>query len=181
MNSTFFRLSGLCAALVAVTACAADDTSTGWSVVNAGLRTHASNKTWNDDVRVYGNGDMGYTLAYEYHNEAAFWQFLLDWTPDATGRADTDSALTPEVNLIFKDGWARAGLGVFDDIVSTTGGGGNDGWQNITWQFLVGVGLPLGDRVTLDGYVHYPFAGWNRLDRFDFGDLEYSLALGFRF
>ncbi|MFZ4396548.1 MAG: hypothetical protein ACOYOU_13075 [Kiritimatiellia bacterium] len=164
-------------AVAAVNAANKNDES--WNVINAGVRMHAANDTFDGDKKVYGEENLSYKLGYEFHESSAFWQLVANWTPEATGSADIDWAMAPEMNLVFKEGWMRAGTGMLIDYVSRTDG--NSEWTGLYWQFLAGLGIPLGDTITLDGYAYYPFSDWNRLNEFDFTAIEYGVNLGFKF
>ena len=179
MSTFHIRLAGCClAALAAVTVAAADSKSESWSIVNLGMRMHAENDTFGS-APVYGRDDLSYKVGYEYHEASAFWQLAANWTPRATGSPDTDWAAAPELNLLFKEGWFRAGAGALIDYVSRSDG--NSDWTSVYWQFLAGVGIPLGDAFTLDGYVYYPFSSWEHLNEFDVSSLEYGVNLGYKF
>ncbi len=179
MNTSNGWLAGICAALFASVTLAANTDGESWNIVNLGMRMHSENETFVGDKQAFGDHDLAYKIGYEYHEASAFWQLAANWTPSATGAADTDWAVTPEMNLLFKDGWVRAGAGVLIDYLAR-GDGGSD-WTSVYWQFLAGVGIPLGSSITLDGYVYYPFADWTHLNQFDVSALEYGINLGYKF
>ena len=87
--------------------------------------------------------------------------------------------MAPEMNLLFKDGWFRAGPGILIDYVSRSDGSSD--WTSVYWQLLAGVGIPLGNTFTLDGYVYYPFSNWEHLNKFAFSALGYGVNLGCKF
>ena len=180
MHTSHAWLAGFCAAALATgTAAAANQDPESWNFVNLGMRLHTANATFSGDKLVYGDKDLSYKLGYEFHEASAFWQLAANWTPKATGAADIDWAMAPEMNLLFKDGWVRAGAGVLTDYVSRSAGGSD--WTGVYWQFLAGLGIPLGSALTLDGYVYYPFSNWNNLNKFDISELEYGINLGYKF
>ena len=181
MHTSHAWMAGFCvAALATATVAAASQGAESWNFVNLGMRLHAANDTFSDK-KVYGDNDLSYKLGYEYHESVAFWQLAANWTPEATGAADIDWAMAPELNLLFKDGWVRAGVGALIDYVARNDSDGGSDWTSVYWQFLAGVGIPLGNAFTLDGYVYYPFSKWNRLNEFDFAEIEYGINLGYKF
>lgn len=167
------------AVLATAAAAASRQEPESWNFVNLGARLRAENITFVGDNRVYGGNDLSYKVGYEYHESVAFWQLAANWTPEATGAADIDWAMAPEMNLLFKDGWVRAGAGVLIDYASRSVA--DSDWTSVYWQFLAGLGIPLGENFTLDGYVYYPFSNWNHLNEFDFAAIEYGVNLGFKF
>ncbi len=124
--------------------------------------------------------DVSYLIAYEYHEDPAFWQLAAGFTPNPGNSNTVDYLITPEINLLFKDRMVRGGVGILKPYAR-----GKDGmeskWQDLYWQFLLGVSIPLPGRLTIDLYGFYPFESWNRLDNFEFEDIEYGGYLGFRF
>src|ERR1035437_3253967 len=149
MHTSHAWLAGFCVVALATSTVAAANDAASWNVVNLGMRLHAANDTFVGDKKVYGDKDLSYKLGYEYHESSAFWQLAANWTPEATGAADTDWAMAPEMNLLFKDGWFRAGPGILIDYVSRSDGSSD--WTSVYWQLLAGVGIPLGNTFTLDG------------------------------
>lgn len=178
MHTSHAWLSGFCVVALATATLAEDQDIESWNFVNLGMRLHAANDTFGDK-KVYGDNDFSYKLGYEYHESVAFWQLAVNWTPEATGASDTDWAMAPELNLLFKDGLFRAGAGILIDYVARSDG--NSDWTSVYWQFLAGIGIPLGDAFTLDGYVYYPFSNWEHLNEFNVADLEYGINLGYKF
>jgi hypothetical protein len=122
----------------------------------------------------FGDEDIGYGLAYEYHDVSAFWQIAVTYAPDVTGTNGIDSVTTPELNLIFDDSWLRLGLGILSSYVRQDVGG-ND-WTDLYWQFIVGLNFPISS-LTLSINAYYPFEDWGNLEAFDAADIEYGAWL----
>ena len=131
----------------------------------------------------YGDGDLSYLLAYEYHEQAAFWQLGASYTPEVSGTNTTDAAvdsvITPQLNLIFKDKIWRAGLGVLDGYQQAPSGGTND-WTGIYWQFIVGAEVPV-RKFSVGVQAFYTFHRWQDLNEFDAKDIEYGGSLSYHF
>jgi hypothetical protein len=122
----------------------------------------------------FDDGDLSGVLGYEYHEQSAYWQLAVDYCPSLGGTNTADSAITPQVNLIFKKDILRAGAGalisyVWDDVQESD-------WTDVYWQFLIGANLTLGKHA-LNLYACYPFEEWDQLSDFDFGDIEYALLI----
>jgi len=141
----------------------------------AGARWHVNHTVFEE--LPFDDGDLSYGLAYEYHDEAAYWQLAVHYTPDA-GTNGTDYVVTPQINLIFKDRIWRLGVGALDSYVAAEDGGGD--WGDVYWQLLTGLNLPL-FRFQLNANAFYVFESWSDLDDFDTDDLEYGFWLTYPF
>jgi hypothetical protein len=127
----------------------------------------------------FGDNDLTYALAYEYHEKIGYWQAAVAFTPDIDGAGSVDYAITPNLNLIFKDKIWRGGIGLLASYLD----GGDDGtdWTDAYWQFILGVSVPLAGRLSLDVHSYYVFENWDALDEFDVDDLEFGGWLSFSF
>jgi hypothetical protein len=122
------------------------------------------------------NGDFSFGVDYEYHEEIAYWQLAGMYTPTLGGTNNADYAITPQLNLIFKDRCWRGGVGALITYV----GGDNDGWTDVYWQALLGIGFPIG-KASVEFQVCHVFPSWEEIVDFSFGELEYALWVNFRF
>ena len=147
------------------------------NAVTGGVRWHAEHSVFSD--LPFGKGDLSYALGYEYHEGMALWQICADYAPDLSGTNKANYAITPQLNLLFKDKIWRAGLGVLDTYVSSKDDAHN-GWTSIYWQFIAGIDVPI-KKFSLGASVFYPFAHWGELDRFDYRDLDYGVSLSYHF
>jgi hypothetical protein len=131
----------------------------------------------------YGDGDLSYLLAYEYHEQAAFWQLGASYTPDVSGTnatgGEVDSVITPQLNLVFKDSYWRAGIGVLDGYEQAASGGTND-WTGVYWQFILGAEVPV-RKFSVGVQAFYTFHKWRSLSDFDARDIEYGGSLTYHF
>ncbi|MBN1556984.1 MAG: hypothetical protein JW951_02420, partial [Lentisphaerae bacterium] len=112
----------------------------------------------------YGDGDIGYGLAYAYHDAAAFWQVAAVYTPDVTGAEGVDYTLTPQINLVLKDRLWRAGVGALCTYLSFDSG--EDDWTDVYWQLMLGIGLPVFG-MQLETQAFYLMESWSDIDAFD--------------
>lgn len=126
----------------------------------------------------YDDGDISYSVAYEYHDEDAFWQLACDVTPEFQERDDFEYGVTPQLNLLLTDQIFQGGLGILSTY--THGDAGGD-WMDLYWQFILGVTIPLPGPFTLEANAYYVFDEWGNLGDFDFGDVEYGAYFGYRF
>ena len=149
-------------------------TSPGDHKLALGLRYHQAA----DSVahRALSDEDLSWVLAYEYHEEIAFWQIALGYASGSNTDADA-RVLTPEVNLIFKDGIYRLGLGALINRVSAS----NSQWTDLHWQVILGVSIPVASRISVDLYGHYLFHKWDEISKTSDNAAEASLLLAFQF
>lgn len=135
-----------------------------------GLRHHALHSVYEE--LPYDDGDVSYGFAYEYHEGSAYWQLALDYAPETTSTNKCDYALTPQLNLLFKDGIWSAGLGIMSSyLVYEDDSENDDEWTDIYYQFLAGLNIPLGS-LSLDIMAGYVFEEWSELSDFEFGDMD---------
>jgi hypothetical protein len=126
----------------------------------------------------YDEGDISYSLAYEYRDADALWQLACDLTPEFKSRDDLDYGVSPQLNLLLVDRVFQGGVG----ILSTYTSGEDSGeWMDMYWQFILGLSLPLPGPLTLQVNSYYVFKSWGDVGDFDVGDVEYGAYLGYKF
>ncbi len=152
------------------TAQARNNTRQRWG---AGARYHAQHGTERevpfDDVLTYG-------IVYEYHERGTFWQLGLQYGSDL-GSGDVDYLLTPEINLMLTDGAWRGGIGALSTYTRVDD---ESDWSDIYYQVILGFDMPLGSTI-LSIQAHYVFEDFDKLDEFDFGDLDWAGYLMYQF
>lgn len=141
-----------------------------------GVRKHVDHSAFYD--RPFGDGDISYGVAYEYHEEKVFWQLALDYTPDVEGTNGVDYVLTPQLTLIAKDRLWRGGVGVLTSYVSADD---DDDWTGLNWQFLLGIHLGQPGSLGLDLSTYYMFEKWSAIGDFEWDDIEFGGRLSFPF
>jgi hypothetical protein len=150
-------------------------------VLSFGARHHQEHSTYGE--LPFGDGDVSYALAYEYHENAAYWQLALDASFDPSGTntvtSEFDYVLTPQINLIFKDELWRGGAGALASYMVDKKT--DDGeWTDIYWQFLLGLAIPLGG-MELEVLAAYPFESFGDLSDFEGSDIDIVGWLKFSF
>lgn len=146
------------------------------SKYSLGVRQHIDHSVYSE--LPFGDGDLSYGIAYEFHENEVFWQVALEYAPDLSGTNSLDYAITPQVNLIMEDGIWRGGLGLLKTYVA---GDDNDDWTDLYWQFLFGVHFGTSTKPELNVYANYVFESWSDLGDFDGKDIEFGLWLSFPF
>ena len=122
-------------------------------------------------------GDVSWLLAYEYHENIAFWQIGVDVAPSSS--TDNDArVITPQLSLIFKDGIFRLGAGVLQSYVELNG---ESEWTDLYWQTLAGVDIPLGSRLSMGVYGCYVFHKWGEISKTDENGIAGNLLLSWAF
>jgi hypothetical protein len=139
----------------------------------------------------YGDNDLSYGVSYEVHDAGGWWQFALNYSDDLTPRENIDTndattvetVLTPEVNLIMKDNYWLAGLGVLMSYVEEEDleGETNEEWTDLYYQFLIGFDIQLARSLELELLAYYPFQDWGDLGDFDFDDIDIGGWISYRF
>jgi hypothetical protein len=145
------------------------------SAVSAGGRYHARHTTFEE--LPFDKGDISYTVGYEYHDQAGYWQLLVGYTPEVADGLAVDSVITPQLNLLIKDRAWIAGTGILGSYIETEL---ESDWTDVYWQVMLGFELPL-PVFTLEILAYYPFESWSDFDEFDTDDLEYGLSMKFMF
>ena len=147
------------------------------SAVSVGIEYHSANPAF--EGYPYGDGDLSYGLAYEVHNQLAYWQFAVSYAPNATGTNTIDSVITPELNLITKDTFWRGGIGILNSYAPSNVEGADD-WLGFYGHFILGVGFDLG-KIGVDLHAYYPFSDFGELSEFDTNGIEYGAWIRYVF
>ena len=147
------------------------------SRISAGGRFHAGHSAF--DELPFDDGDVSYALAYEIHEYDAFWQIVLDYAPNISGtNSTTDTVITPQLNLIAKDGVWRGGIGILKSYLRDDDGESN--WTDLYWQFILGLELRL-FRLEIEAHAYYVFEKWGEVDEFDIDELEFGVWMKYAF
>jgi hypothetical protein len=146
------------------------------SAVGAGVRQHVLHSVYEE--LPFEDGDLTYTLGYEYHDRAGYWQVLVGYTPEVGEGDVVDYVITPQLNLIIQDRVFLAGTGILGSYIESIADGGD--WTSVYWQLMLGFEIPLGP-VKLEVMAYYPFESWSDIDDFEFDDIEYGGSLKFYF
>jgi hypothetical protein len=136
-----------------------------------GTRYHVDHTVF--EAYPYG-GDFAYGAAYEWHEDAGYWQAAMDFAPRVQGTNNLRSVWTPQLNLIFNDGVWRGGGGVLNSYL--TDKANQTRWTGFYWQFMAGLSLPI-QRFSVDVMTYYVFANTKALKEFGFNDMEFGLWL----
>lgn len=146
-------------------------------VIGAGARYHQKHSEFIS--LPYADEDWTYGMVYEIHEDNALLQLACGFTPEFADHKDYDYGITPEANLLMKDGLFQGGLGI---LSTYTAGGEEDGdWMDMYWQFVLGLNIPLGKSLSLQANAYYVFEKWGALGDFDFEDVEFGGYLGYKF
>ena len=164
---------GIALVMVSGISFASATSSSGFDV---GARYHICHSEFAD--LPYADGDMTYALGYEIHDENGLLQLLCGFTPEFSGRNDLDYGITPEANLLLTDGLFQGGLGILSTY--TKNASGHD-WMDLYWQWVLGLNIPLGKRVSLQANAYYVFESWDRLNKFAFDDVEFGGFITYNF
>lgn len=149
--------------------------------IQSGLSTQVrqfDNHT-NFEDRPFAKDDYGYGLAYEIRDVKGGWQLGALYTPDAggkNGKEEYDYAITPFLNMFFKDRIFIGGLGMDKTYLPDTDTAGDE-WTDLYWNFLLGLEFPLGKKLSVSALAIYDFEGWHQLGDFEFDDIEFAAAL----
>ncbi|MEI6514693.1 MAG: hypothetical protein WCO77_01840 [bacterium] len=127
----------------------------------------------------YGDGDWTYGAAYEIHDDNALFQLACGFTPELTGKDDLDYGITPELNLLAKDGIYQGGVGILSTYTRDSEGKGD--WMDMYWQLVLGLNFPLGKSLSIQANAYYVFENWDALSSFKFDDVEFGGYLGYKF
>ena len=146
------------------------------SAVGAGARYHVEHSVYDD--LPFEDGDLTYTLSYEYHDAAGYWQLMVGYTPEVGDGDVVDYVITPQLNLIIQDRIFLAGTGIMSDYIQSVEEGGD--WGDIYWQLMLGFEIPIGP-VKLEAMAYYPFDKWGNIPDFDFNDVEFGGSIKFYF
>lgn len=144
--------------------------------VGVGAYMHSDHSVFTD--LPFGDDEFSYGICYNYHNDEAYWQIALDYAFDLEGSSTADYALTPQLNLIAKDGNWIGGVGILDTYIADEIAG--DEWTDLYWQLIFGYNLALGS-IDLSISVNYVYESWEDIADFDIEDLEYCAWLKYEF
>jgi len=147
----------------------------GGSALSLGVRQHVDHSVYTE--LPFDDGDLSYGIAYEIHEEQAFWQLAVEYAPDISSTNSVDFVLTPQLNLICKDRCWRGGVGV---LMTYIAGDDDDDWTDLYWQLMFGIQLDS-TRPEIDVFAYYPFEKWSDIGDFDGKDVEFGLWLCFPF
>lgn len=151
--------------------------------LSLGGRYHTENSVFTD--LPYGNADISYALAYTFAQENVGLQLGANYASEVSGARDApntngvDSVITPQVNLILKDRVFRGGVGLLTSYIRDDSG--ESDWLSPYWQLLLGLNLPFGKYLSLDGNVYYVLEKWGDIANFRIKELEYGLWLNYNF
>jgi len=145
-------------------------------VIDIGARYHVQHSAF--DSLPFADKDMTYDLGYEIHDENGMIQAICGFTPWFSNHDEYDFGITPEVNLLFVDGYFQGGLGV---LSTYTQGAGRHDWMDLYWQWVLGLNVPIGKSFSIQANAYYVFESWRTLHDFDVGDIEFGAYLGYKF
>ena len=153
----------------------------GYNAWSLGLRYHTEHSTFEE--LPFDKGDLSGVLAYEYHESEAYWQLALAyaWDPSGIGEdlLEPDYVLTPQINLILKDGIWRGGVGALKSYTKFEDGSSDS--TSVYWQLMLGISLPAMAGFDISAGAFYTFDRWTNLSDFSTKDLEYGAKLSYRF
>ncbi|OGV62162.1 MAG: hypothetical protein A2498_14095 [Lentisphaerae bacterium RIFOXYC12_FULL_60_16] len=184
INKHLFLLVGLVLGMVTNDLFAAPrrssrKTGSGNSRWGAGARLYAAR----DEAPVRGipvTSDEGAAvLAYEFHENNAFWQLAVNYLPRIDGTNGLDYAVTPEINLVYKQSAWQMGVGVYNHHVWDAEG--EHDWAGTLWQIMLGLNIPLGRSLSLDLSTFYATPKLDQLQDFDTKHLDYRILATFTF
>ena len=151
--------------------------------LSVGGRYHTENTVFTD--LPYGNADISYGLAYTFSEEHVSLKLGADFSPDVSGARDaphtnqTDYVITPQANIIVKDRMFRAGIGLLTSYIRDDKGEGD--WLDPYWQMMLGLSIPIHQRLSLEGNIYYVLERWEKITEFRLKELEYGLWLNYNF
>ncbi len=155
-----------------LTASACVQTSTAQSMVSVGAKYHQVHTTFTD--LPYDNGDISVGIAYNTHSPDSIVQLAIEGAWDVNGITTTDFIITPQMNLLWKDGAWFGGVGILTSYIDDEITG--DDWIDLYWQLVIGVKVPLYG-ASVDIGVHYEFESWDDVTDVDVDDLAYGAWL----
>lgn len=142
--------------------------------ISAQVRKYGTHREFEE--RPFAGDDFGYGAAYELRDEKGSWQLGALVAPDAGRDDEIDYVITPFLSMILRDRLLMAGLGVDQGYIAEHGDRDAE-WTDLYWHLLMGIEYPLGKRYAVSGMAIYDFEDWGALDRFDFDDVEFAVAL----
>jgi hypothetical protein len=145
------------------------------SAVSIGARNHVLHSEYAEYP--FMDDDLSYTIGYEYHDRAGYWQLLVGYTPEVGDGTAIESIITPQLNLLIQDRAWLAGVGILGSYVETPE---RTDWTDVYWQVMLGFEIPL-PIFKLELLAYYPFESWRTFSDFDSDDIEYGGSLKFSF
>lgn len=128
----------------------------------------------------YSQGDLSYGVMYEiFEKGASVLQLGCSMTPEFDNAPDLDYALTPEMNLMMRDGIFQGGFGLMSSYLSKLDG--DSEWMDLYYQFLLGLRFDLSKKVSFQINASYVYAEWDEIFDFDFSDVEGTAYIGYSF
>ena len=141
-----------------------------------GMIYHKSHSDFDD--LPFRDGDLTYTISYEYHEGIGYWLLGIGLTPSIDDNDDIDHVITPELSLVIKDRIYRAGVGILKSYISDQHDDIDD--TDIYYRFNLGFNLPVSTHFCVDMNALYVFEKWRDID-FEFSDIEYGLIFNYIF
>ena len=127
----------------------------------------------------FDDGDLTYSISYEYHDRAGYWQLMVGYAPDVGEGDIIDYVITPQLNLIIQDRIFLVGAGVLTSYVQNSETGGD--WTDVYWQVMLGLEIPIGS-FALEAMAYYQFNKWDDMvSDFESDDLAYGGSLKYYF
>ncbi|MBT3193370.1 MAG: hypothetical protein HN341_12530 [Verrucomicrobia bacterium] len=146
------------------------------SAVSMGARYHTEHSVFTE--LPFEDGDMSYSLGYEYHDASGYWQIMVGYAPGAgSGTNSVDSVITPQINLLLSD---RSWIGGVGALASYIEGPDESDWTDVYWQVMFGLEIPIGS-LKLEILTYYPFEEWGGFSDFEMDDLEFGASLKYFF
>ena len=151
--------------------------------LSVGGRYHTENTVFTD--LPFGNADISYALAYTFAEEHAAIKLGADFAPDVSGARDAphtnkiDYVITPQAHIIVKDRMFRGGIGILTSYIRDDQDEGD--WLDIYWQMMMGLCIPLGKNLSLEGNIYYVLERWDKITEFRLKEMEYGLWLNYNF
>lgn len=146
-------------------------------VVDFGARYHVQHSEFL--ALPYGDGDLTYAVGYEIHEANSMIQLICGYTPEFQDNETLDYAISPEFNLLAKDGIFQGGLGILSTYMSNVNG--KTDWMDMYWQFVLGLNIPLGKSLSLQANAYYVYESWADISNFHPEDIEFAGYLGYKF
>ena len=144
--------------------------------IGMGMVYHKAHSDFED--LPFRDGDLTYTMSYEYHEGIGYWLLGIGFTPSIDGNSDIDHVITPELSLVIKDRIYRAGIGILKSYISDKNDEIDD--TDIYYRFNLGLNLPFSTHFCVDMNALYVFEKWRDID-FEFGDIEYGIIFNYIF
>ncbi|MEI6970542.1 MAG: hypothetical protein WCL44_03410 [bacterium] len=149
------------------------------AALTVGVRQYTDHSA--DTKSPFGEGDLSYLLAYEYHEGGAFWQLGLSYAPYASATsmvAVTESVTTPQLRLVFQESMLLLGVGVLKHYIMQIDG---NKWSDLYWEIQAGLYASVSKSLEVRGMAYYTFSDWSEIDNFDTSQLELGVEFAYRF